>query len=321
MRMCRNPFPQVAIPQRESLIYDPNGEIAYLVKYIENTINSNKTAVISIVGGYGLGKTHILKYLNFVARNKGYLSVFITSPGKSFLKIYRSIAQEYVKLNHNPIKLNDPYLHKAIKEITSNGKNSSIAINWVLGFRISSKLREKLGLAFNIDEEKGLEYSRILLESLAQLYRGIVLLIDELEHLLALPVSQRTKYLNYLRELIDNLPSRTMLAIALTPAFWDEIYTINPALARRLSSYILYLRNLKRTEVKAFLDLYVKAVSFDLTVTDFIQEEVLEYLYELSNGNPGEILKLASILVENALIQNIYPVNLSYAKSILANYV
>jgi len=220
------------------------------------------------------------------------------------------------------VSTDDPLLNHAIKITKENNEYSLYSTLWLLGERLPFGLRMKLGLGSNIDEDKSLKFIVALAKALLQEYRGVALYLDEFEAVLTLNRARRAAYFEALRTLIDILPSRTIFVTALTPACWEEIVNLNAALARRLSSFIIYLRSLRLDEVRLLLEHYIKASGSNVTVNDVFEEEVLNYLYEVSNGNPGEILRLASVLVDVLIFtERKDKIRIDDAKEVLSRYV
>lgn len=315
-----NPFPRIAIAANPELYIDFDGQVARAISFFINAIESNEKATGTVIGGYGLGKTHTLKYIESRLAKLGVRSFFVPNPKRRITDLYRSVVENLL-YDLDGLEVEEPLLKKALELSKGTDDIATYAKLWLLGESVPFNIRVKLGLGSNIDDGKAIRYLVTILKSLTKKNKGVALLMDEVEALLTLPVSTRAIYMELLRELIDELPPRTVLIVALTPAFWDQMLDLNAALARRLSSFIIYLRNLRRDEMPLILDNYLKRVQRNISIYDIFNDDILDYIYEISNGNPGEILKLAAVLVDTLIMrEGLSKVTLEKAKEILAYY-
>ncbi len=323
----RCPFPTVAIPAGNvSSIYDPKGVINEMIDHIREVLSKNQIFVGVIVGNYGFGKTHILLYIREkINLTTNSFAVYIPSPGMSIKTFYSYIAREIIKLvkeNRSIIEyLNEP-IASVIEVIARSGEDeqSYYFKQWFIGESVPIKYRQKYGLGGNINEERALEIMTMLLNSIHQAgISPIVILVDEIENLIMCTNVKRLRYLNYLRILIDSLPVKTVFIVASTPAGWNEIINTHPALARRLSSYILYLKPFNEDDVKGLLEFYMN--KSNTRIEWLLRNEVIDLIYEYSDGNPGEVLKLASILCIYANAKGLKELDIELVKEVLSQYV
>jgi len=326
--LVRNPFPRLAVPVENELnkliLYDPDNVTNELIDYVKCIFNEKSQGACAIVGNYGHGKTHMLLCIKKLATQhfRNALTIYVPSPGKKFAEIYRHVVSYVIehKLAEKVADfLTDP-LKKALNQIKHDDEHHFYIMQWLMADRIPSIIRLKLGLGPNIDDEKAVNFSVEVLSGLCNIgFRPIVILVDELEAITTIPSLAKLQYMNYLRRFIDNLPPATILIAALTPAGWTEIVNIHPALARRLSSRIVYLRNFKKQEVANLLQAYLEASNCSLKIQEIFDDEVLSLLHEISNGNPGEVLKLTSILFDEYL-KCFCKININHAKKVLSAY-
>jgi hypothetical protein len=103
---------------------------------------------------------------------------------------------------------------------------------------------------------------------------------------------KKLQYLSLLRNLIDNLPGKTLLLAASTPAGWDEVVNTYPALARRLSSFVIYLKPFTYEESLEFVGKLVKWRGLDMDIS----ENVVKVIHDYTEGNPGEIVRAISLI-------------------------
>jgi len=307
---------KVAIPEVTDVYFDGDGITSKRIERLLNSVTLGGKEVMTIIGGYGMGKTHTLKYIETLAKGRGFKAIYVQSPGKSFMEFYASVVEnllnEVLSLKDS---VSDPALRKAL-ELLQDTDNAIYVKGWLLGYSIPPKVRYKLGLIGSLKEINAVNFLVEMLKLVTSSGKAVAILLDEVEALLSLPKNARYSYTEYLRELIDGMPRGVALVMAMTPACWDELTTLNPALFRRLSGSILYLKPLGKEHVRKFLELYFGSL------LNLLDDEVLNYIHELANGIQGEILKYASILLEEALyLGNNLRIFLDKAKQILSEYV
>jgi hypothetical protein len=307
---------RVAIPVGEVRgVFDPDNVIEGRLRRLLSSVRSGSREVLTVIGGYGMGKTHTLKYTEHIAVSLGLKTVFIQSPGRSFLDLYSKAMEALVDEIDDPSSIANPALRAALELLKSGDREDLVYVKgWLLGYSVPARVRHKLGLMGVV---RGSTAVGMLVEVLQILSRraGVILLLDELETLLNLSRTQRFSYTESLREFIDMMPPRVALIAAMTPACWDDINTLNPALARRLSGNILYLKPLRREYVRDFIRFHLGELS------DIVDEDVYDYIYELSNGIQGELLRLASIVLSETEDVKGDKVDLARAKRILEEYL
>ncbi|MCS7387025.1 MAG: DUF2791 family P-loop domain-containing protein [archaeon GB-1867-005] len=288
---------RLAIPRFFDKMFDPDGNVERIRSYIEKSQRRRFSGAGAIIGSYGFGKTHFLKHLEHVySSSKKVLPIYVSSPGRSFLDLYNAVMRKLLK-------------NRMYKEIALRVINDKIAITpadssetyeyfyylWLLGEKLDAKIRRKLGLTRNLDVWTSLEMlTQLILEG----DKLILILLDEFETILELKKYKRLSYMNALRRLIDDASYNLFMLVASTPAGWDEIVSINMALSRRLSAMLIYLRNLTKNEVLEFLRIYLPEVA------SFLPESVVDRLYDYTNGNPGEILRLTAIIYDEIYLRN-----------------
>jgi len=310
---------KLAIPSSEVTdLYDPDGELSKRVsRFINNVLRGSKE-VLAVVGGYGLGKTHVLKYLTYVGRVLRLKVAFILSPGRGVLDTYSRVV-ELLLSDVDARTVSNPALKHALTLLKDGGvepEEAAYIKGWLLGYSIPSKVRYRLGLMGGIRERNLVDLLVDIVSSVVGRASGLILAIDEVETILNLPRAQRFSYSEWLRELIDSLPPKVGVALAMTPACWDEITTLNPALFRRLAGGVLYLRPLRREYFRGFVSHHLSDLH------KILEDSVYDYVFELSNGVHGEVLKYVSILLEEVANGGAKsPIGLEEARRILAEYV
>ncbi|MCD6515795.1 MAG: DUF2791 family P-loop domain-containing protein [Candidatus Odinarchaeota archaeon] len=92
----RNPFPRIGVPESNPRIFvDREQEFHEIIDAINTALNETSTNLV-LVGSYGSGKTHTLKYTKSIVEKRfstekidKVLVAYIESPGESFVDIYR----------------------------------------------------------------------------------------------------------------------------------------------------------------------------------------------------------------------------------------
>lgn len=314
----RRPLPRVAVPRDDVRdLFDPDLSIGRRLRGLLTKALEGGMDVLTIIGGYGLGKTHALRYLSYIASTVSVKAVFVPSPGRTFLDIYATIVENLLDAALEGVtEVGNPALKRALDLLREGGSESLIYVKgWLLGYSVPLSVRYKLSLIGSVRESNAIAFLSEILSSVLSNLRGVLILLDEVEVLLNLPRNSRFSYMESLRELIDVMPGGVALALSMTPACWDEVMNLNPALYRRLSGNVLYLKPLRREQVSEF----VKHHFPDLYAV--LSGEVYDYIYELTNGVHGEVLKYVSILLEEAL-QGAYeaPLGVEKAKDVLSEY-
>jgi len=86
----RNPFPGAVPCDNIDFIVERGNEVRDISWTISSALEGISTLSI-IVGGYGNGKTHLLRYMEKVLSNNKLLAIYINTPGESFKSLYCSI--------------------------------------------------------------------------------------------------------------------------------------------------------------------------------------------------------------------------------------
>jgi hypothetical protein len=125
-------------------------------------------------------------------------------------------------------------------------------MEWLVGLRVLNKHREVLGIQFRLDtvESKTQALRDIVyLSERLELLKGIFLLLDELEKQdYSLSKTPVLRYLSAIRALIDALPRRLFLMLALTSEARRRYFEMLPAIAGRLENRISLLPLRKKEE-------------------------------------------------------------------------
>jgi len=297
-------------------MYDPNGyieEIKRTIDYVSSTGNSSHAV---IVGPYGSGKTHILKFLlKTLRKDRRFHVVYLQTPGTNFLTLYGRIIDSFIQDNFARfLEFLPSYISEKVKPIL-NSESQVFVYSWLRGEKVSSKMRNKLGLGSNLSEYDAIS---ILSSLISQLDKVCVVLVDEFEAIVDSSINVRQRYLSHIRQLIDQAYKNLSLIIAVTPAGWTEIVENHFALARRLSGSVIFLESLTLKQAYELVDLYIQ--DHASKPKRIFSREVIKEAYVISQGNIGEFLKLMAVLVDYAAKKKARKINLDLAKEVLGRY-
>lgn len=287
------------IPSSEDaeFVFDPYSVVEKLERYVNLVANGSSGAGV-IIGNYGFGKTHVMLYLMNVTRRRyeNSLTVYINSPGQSILNIYRAFMSEVV--NKGLISRASGRLEPPLSDLVSllnDGDEAKYARQWLLGDPAPQGFRNKYGLpSVKVSEELAVRFMTDVMRALVEEGFGpVLILLDELEDIITIGPTRRLQYLNLLRLFIDNLSSKALFIASSTPAGWDGVVNTYPPLARRLSSFTVYLKPLDVEETGRFISEVNKRKGINLS----LNEEVVKVIHEFTEGNPGEIIKALNLIV------------------------
>ncbi len=309
---------------------------------LRNLREGESSSLILILGDYGSGKTHCLKYLEYRSRQKysNIIPLYIkTVPGTgmknllwSFVKsIESALGREYL-VNLARGYLSSEWRMKMSPDIENflnaiaTGK-TLLALRWLMGYRLEYEERKILGIVADMDEI-------IARESLSVLFKlfwringvKVLLLIDEVEEVLK--YDRRLVYNFYvgLRDLIDNVSSGMMMVLSATPAIvYDEekgIVTLNPALMSRISDEnLIELPPMNKDSTIRLLLSYLKAFRIQearrFTESYPFEANSLKLIAELSEGLPRKALILAGIMIREGLAHRKSVIDEDFVRRIL----
>jgi Cdc6-like AAA superfamily ATPase len=349
--LSENPFPIVPIPEECPRIFGANqGALRRIIWQLNKVVASGRPIHIVLVGPYGSGKTHLLRYLfmEINRRIEGGLGAYVPHPGPDFISIYKRFVESigYDKLQELSQTADEKKLKKtiiyhdfvtALVNLTDRNKTLE-AWRWLTANSLTLEERRLLRVAASIEhEEDALNAFSALLKFLRNVgFKLICMLIDEFEEINSLLTLQKRRLFNDLRHLIDLNIANFSLIIACTPHGWETIYEENAALVRRFSSNVIFLEPLNdqmaydlisnylkqyRVSIKAFRK-YMMKNGYDENSCDiypFTQDAIKE-LCALSRGNTGEALKYCGITIELGVNQGHKLITADILRSLVAQY-
>ena len=219
--------------------------------------------VVVVEGTQGVGKTNFLNYFEAEIRGvlsdrEGYYVVrYLADPEASFEGTTRRLFQE----------LGIEHLHRlanrlredraAVEEARSHDMKNALyhlvgedeegvceaMMHWLLGLRLLKSHREALGVQFRLDTVESKTAAlrdMVRVSAKAGVLNGIFLLLDELEKQDGvLGPTAIVRYLSAVRAVVDALPQRLFLMIAITPDALMRYSAALPALRGRLQNRIV----------------------------------------------------------------------------------
>ena len=251
-----NPFPashQTAGNPRSPATQDEEAEDRVVTFFRDDT-----SQVVVVEGRQGLGKTSFLNHFETEVRTalrdrEGYYVVrYLADPEGTFDGTTRRVVEELGK-DHltdlvRQLKEDQRYVEEArshdmrvaLRSIvkSDDDETKQLMMEWLLGLRLLKAHREALGVQFRLET---VESKTAALRDLAQVsgaagvLKGIFLLLDEIEKQDGvLGIRAVMRYLSALRAMIDALPRRLFLMIAVTPDALRRYSESYPALRSRL---------------------------------------------------------------------------------------
>jgi hypothetical protein len=285
--VIENPFPsasQTTGHPRMSTEADEKINSEIVDFYNDGRRNSH---AIVVTATQGIGKTNLLneyeRQLRKIFEPRGFFIIrYVPDPEPTFDPLMRTIfdafSEDHLKklasvsakktdseFNDYKNELRSRDMQRMINELRVIGKendNSKIddfvkcAQEWLSGFPIRKIHRELLKIRFRLDTVESkirtlrdlVTYSYSLTENSFRLFEGIFLLLDELEKQgSTLSTTMTVRYLSALRALIDALPSKLFLMVAITSEALDRYREMLPALRGRLAN-IIELKPLQNSE-------------------------------------------------------------------------
>jgi len=346
-----NPFPVVPIPEESPKIFGANLDALQRMTWqLKKVAKSNRPIHIVLVGPYGSGKTHLLRYLSSQVNSciQGGLGAYVPHPGPDFISIYRRFIEglSYDKLQ----KLSKSADERKLKETIvyhdfvtalvnlANPDKTLEAWRWLTANTLTLEERRSLNVATSIErEEEALNAFSALLRFLRSVgFNLICMIIDEFEEINGLVPLQKRKLFNDLRHLIDLNVANFSLIIACTPHGWETLYDENAALVRRFSSNVVFLDpldehnatrlitdylNSTRTEHQALEEYVLSNLSDkDLYSTYPFTKDAIRELCSISKGNSGETLKNSGIAIEQGAKDGHKLLDAGLLRSLIATY-
>ena len=269
--IIRNPFPSAGQSSENPHRATSTDDIIDNVIFAFDREYSSQALLIE--GTQGVGKTNLLNAFEGELRetfaNEGfYIIRYYADPEPSFDGILRKIFQEFGVSHLRDVgqRLHELNINRAERIIDIARMHevrvllyrlrqshtdyltvdfndiAECAVEWLTGQRLLKRHRESLGVQFRLDTiESKTQALRDIIYCSAELgiLKGVFLLLDELEKQ---DYSQSKtvvlRYLSAIRALIDALPKRLFLMVALTPQARQRYNSMLPAFAGRMQNSV-----------------------------------------------------------------------------------
>ena len=279
--VLENPFPaanQTTKNPHFSLPEDDEAERSIIV-----FLDTGRSQVVVIEGRQGVGKTNFLNHWEDEIQDarrgmEGYCVVrYLADPEASFEGTTRRIFEglgtghlvelaKALRMDKTPIEeAGSQDMRTALRRLAKADGGEAIVksmMEWLSGYRLLKAHRISLGIQFRLDtvgSKTAALRDLVQVSGEAGVLKGIFLLLDELEKpgrmLEQLAV---IRYLSALRAVVDALPRRLFLMIAIAPDALERYSCALPALRGRLKNRIV-LRPLKQaSEAHELANFYVE---------------------------------------------------------------
>lgn len=258
--ILENPFPasnQTTDNPHYPLAVDKEAE-----DRIFDFLDSERSQVVVVSGTQGVGKTNFLNHCELEIRDarqelEGYYVVrYLADPEASFdgttRRLFEELGAEHLDELAEALRLDGSSVDKArthdmrtaLRRLAGSGDKdvTDRMMEWLLGQRLLKIHRISLGVQFSLNT---VESKTAALRDLVQVsgeagvLKGIFLLFDELEKQGGVLGPRAViRYLSAVRAIVDALPKRLFLMIAITPDALERYSYSLPALRSRLENRI-----------------------------------------------------------------------------------
>lgn len=150
-------------------------------------------------------------------------------------------------------------------------------------------------------------------------YTHVYILVDEFEDLTEgrLTKVQLDNYIHNLRTLLDKQREWCLL-FAMNPLALDRLKKVSPPLADRISVRQINLDNLQKEEMKNLLEKYLSLANYQGEIP--IQQDAMDYILKVCDGNPRRILKVTFSLFESAASLGVKVINKEFVENNIPSF-
>ena len=277
--ILENPFPasnQTTDNPHYTLEVDKDVE-NLIVEFLRN----GRSQVVVVEGTQGVGKTNFLNHCEAEIRSarqelEGYYVVrYLADPEASFegttRRLFEELGTEHLEelakaLRSDELPIEEARSHDmrvALRRLAKSEDEDTLArmMEWLLGHRLLNAHRFSLGVQFRLDtvESKTAALRDLVqVSSQAGILKGIFLLLDELEKQGGVLGPRAViRYLSAVRAIVDALPHRLFLMIAITPDALERYSYSLPALRSRLENRIQLSPLMEVGEAEKLSEFYI----------------------------------------------------------------
>ena len=286
-----NPFPPAGQPSGHPRMEDSVDDM------MENRFRrfeegGHTSQVITIEGTQGVGKTNLLNHYEeqfrdyYRGREPYYIIRYYPDPEPSFDAVLIKILQNFDyghfenigrtlarsgagERNAAKERAGDPDVRIVLNSLERAGGSreqltecARLALDWFLGMRVLKRHRDVLGVSFRLDTVESRNQALrdvIYVSEQLGLLEGIFLLLDELEKQdYSLSKTPVLRFLLSIRALIDALPTRLFLMLAMTLEARTRYFAMIPAMAGRLQDIITLPPLAEPAEAERLFDFYLQ---------------------------------------------------------------
>ena len=224
-------------------------------------LDNGRSQVLVVAGTQGVGKTNFLNHCEAEIRDarqelNGYYVVrYLADPEASFDGTTRRLFEELgiehlvdlakaLRSKKSPIEQARGHdMRTALRRLARGDDGvGERMMEWLLGHRLLKVHRLSLGVQFRLDtveSKTGALRDLVQVSDEAGVLKGIFLLLDELEKQGGvLGPRAISRYLSAVRAIVDALPKRLFLMLAVTPDALKRYSDVLPALRSRLENRI-----------------------------------------------------------------------------------
>jgi hypothetical protein len=202
-----------------------------------------------------------------------------------------------------------------------NPEYSALAWRWLLGEKFTKDEMNLINVDYSIDDNRTAMTSFLSMIGLILFsgYSALVLLIDEFENLTLIPQQTRFRYMEEIRQFIDENPGRLVTVFATTPGAYVLLTQVPSALQRRLSGKETELTFFTQPDIREMITLYLalgrmKSADIASLVTKHpgtsletypFQDAAIETALTKSRGLVSSIIKICRDSLEMAADSNL----------------
>jgi len=301
---------------------------------------------IFIVGNQGLGKTHILKYVEYFVNENFHnlMPIYVKNLGKAeMLEFYKRIIEAiemnygrefFITLAKDARKLQSNLMNDIFKPfpefktiLPALAGSDITALRWLYGEKLDSDEREKLRI---IKEINNFNASSALVTLIKWIYYvrkwKPVILVDELESILFEEKEKLREFYERLRDLIDQTSKEAFFMFACMQTLMEGtkgISFLHPALYSRIKGDIVYLKPLSKSEVEELVRNYLKIFRtssgrkyISNPLFPFTKDAIKE-IHEQTRGYPRDVLSLASKCLTNGVEKRKKNIDAEFVRAVL----